>query len=680
MADRPDSGWLRNSFLLPAVGNSVTARDYGRRVFNPGIVKFADTTLGGNSSINPLPQFTRHADLNERRVSDAGRGMGRYYSEVYDDSQIHVYMRMGVPSFTSMTSFLGNYYNSDAARLARSGRGTYDLMYSIAKAAGSIVTLRLMPIIFLFQALDFLMENQTTKFYFSKPAMFTYWNAVSSILNTLASNMGFVAGMELTEQQQDPKSNKVNSEEWNRLLPDIYNSNGSIDIFKVSTRYQRLARHRFNELQTIMVKRGIATPADQIKAIREKFLERGMYETPKGHFNSFDDYAQSFFGTSAYSTTPTDTNFTMPPEIQNGTEEEQKAWAASAVRASAETALTSDPSDQMSDLIGTADSGRNAGFFNFMQAEMEDGAQFISFRVDNPGTSSESFSNSTKESELANTMNSASNAMRSARFNLADGKFVGGIVGSVTGTIVDAVMGLAEGALASVSMSGIGQLAGNALVDIPKYWESSSSQLTRMNFTMQLRSPSGNDLARFQNLMVPLAMILATGLPRSTGFQSYTQPFLVELYCKGRCQTRLGLIDSISITRGTGNVGYTIDGKPLGIDITFSVVDLSSIMHMPINSGFQWTDILSPGQAISKHIFAQDNTFTDYLSVLGSLGLTEQVYVLSRLKRNIYSTMLKFDQWTSPAHFASWLSSGASILGFHPGRLASALFMPTERI
>lgn len=680
MSNRPDRGWLRNSFLLPAVGNTVTARDYGRRVFNPGIVKFTDTTLGGNSSINPLPQFTRYADPNERRVSDAGRGMGRYYSEVYDDAQVNVYMRMGVPSFTSMTSFLGNYYNSDAARLARTGRGAYDIAYNMAKIAGSIVTLRLMPIIFVFQAIDFLMENQTTKFYYSKPAMFTYWNAVSSILNTIASNMGFVAGMELTEQTRNPTENKINPEEWNRLLPDIYNSNGSIDIFKVSTRYQRLARHRFNELQTIMVNRGFDTPAKQIQEIRNKFLERGMYETPKGNFNTFDDYAKAFFGTNAYSTDVIETKYEMPPEIQNGSEEEQKAWAASAVRAAAETTLTSDPSDQMSDLIGTAESGKNTSFSDLMQAEMEDGAQFISFRVDNPGNSSESFSNSAKESELANAMNSASNAMRSARFNLADGKFIGGIVGSITGTIVDTVMGLAEGALASVSMSGIGQLAGNALVDIPKYWDSSSSQMTRMNFTMQLRSPSGNDLARFQNLMVPLAMILATALPRSTGFQSYTQPFLVELFCKGRCQTRLGLVDSISITRGTGNVGFTTDGKPLGIDVSFSVLDLSSVMHMPINSGFQWTDILQPGQAISKHIFAQDNAFTDYMSVLGSLGLTEQVYVLSRLRRNIYSTMLKFDQWTSPAHFASWLSSGASILGFHPGRLASALFLPVERI
>lgn len=677
MANRPDSSWLRHSFLLPTQGNTVTELDYNRRVFNPGITKFSDTTLGGNESINPLPQFTRWADLNERRVADAGRGMGRYYSEVYDDSQVNVHMRMGVPAFTPMTSFLGNYYNSDAARLARTGRGVYDVAYNVARVAGSVVTLRLMPVLFIFQALDFLAENHNTKFYSSKPAMFTYWNAVSSILNTIASNMGFVAGMELTEQQAQGEKPRGNPEEFKRLLPDVYNSNGSIDIFKVSTRYQRLAGQRYDELSKILV--GNSDPQAQVTAIKQLYLNKAMYQTPVGNFRDFEDYATNFFNTSAYRTNAEETRVDTPMEIVGTSAEEKKAAQQAALADAAKASLTTDVSEQMDSIITAGGSGKDASFAKFFEAEMRDGAQFVTFRVDNPGSISESFSNSTKESELAGMMNSASNAMRSARFNLADGSLTGGLTGAVVGTIVDAVMGFAEGALASVSMSGIGQLAGNALVDIPKYWESSSAQLPRVSFTMELRSPSGNDLARFQNLIVPLAMILATGLPRSTGFESYTQPFLVELFCKGRCQTRLGLIDSISITRGTGNVGFTKEGKPLGIDVTFSVVDLSSVMHMPISAGFQWTDFLNPQQAISKHVFSQDNVFTDYMATIAGLGLTEQVYSLRRLKRNIFRTMLNFESWSSPAHFASWLSNSFSILGVQPGRLASAFFMPTER-
>lgn len=677
MANRPDSSWLRHSFLLPTQGNTVSELDYNRRVFNPGITKFSDTTLGGNEAINPLPQFTRWADVNERRVADTGRGMGRYYSEVYDDSQVNVHMRMGVPAFTPMTSFLGNYYNSDAARLARTGRGVYDIAYNVGRVVGSVVTLRLMPVLFIFQTLDFLMENHNTKFYSSKPAMFTYWNAVSSILNTIASNMGFIAGMGLTEQKSKPEDGQIPTEEFKRLLPDVYNSNGSIDIFKVSTRYQRLADKRYSKLSETITEANDSQ--DQVKRVRELFLNREMYEIPAGEFNTFDDYATAFFNTSAYRVNPEQVQSQTPIEVMGQSDEEKKAAASASLQSAAQASLSTDVSEQMDSLITAGGSGVDAGFSDFLKAEMRDGAQFVTFRVDNPGSISESFSNSTKESELAGMMNSASNAMRSARFNLADGSLVGGITGALVGTIVDSVMGFAEGALASVSMSGIGQLAGNALVDIPKYWESSSAQLPRVSFTMELRSPSGNDLARFQNLIVPLAMILACALPRSTGFQSYTQPFLVELFCKGRCQTRLGLIDSISITRGTGNVGFTKDGKPLGIDVTFSVVDLSSVMHMPINSSFAWTDLLNPQQAISKHVFSQDNVFTDYMATIAALGLTEQVYSLRRLKRNIFRTMLNFEQWSSPAHFSSWLSNSFSILGVQPGRIASAFFMPTER-
>ena len=55
--------------------------------------------------------------------------------------------------------------------------------------------------------------------------------------------------------------------------------------------------------------------------------------------------------------------------------------------------------------------------------------------------------------------------------------------------------------------------------------------------------------------MVPLSMLLAGALPKSTGKHSYDAPFLVEIYDKGKAQTRLGIIDSISITRGVGRLG-----------------------------------------------------------------------------------------------------------------------------
>ena len=68
-------------------------------------------------------------------------------------------------------------------------------------------------------------------------------------------------------------------------------------------------------------------------------------------------------------------------------------------------------------------------------------------------------------------------------------------------------------------------------------------------------------------------MLLAGILPLSTGKASYTSPFLCQLYDRGRLQIRLGMIESLSITRGTTNLAFDKHGQALGIDVTFSVVE-----------------------------------------------------------------------------------------------------------
>ena len=152
-------------------------------------------------------------------------------------------------------------------------------------------------------------------------------------------------------------------------------------------------------------------------------------------------------------------------------------------------------------------------------------------------------------------------------------------------------------------------------------------------------------MSMFQNIYVPLAMLLAGALPLSTGKQSYTSPFLVEVHSKGRISCRLGLIESMSITRGVGNLAWTDNDEPLGIDVSFTIADLSTIMHMPINPGQStlqniaegagswsnrcfiwrcgWRRVLSALAFTDSRNFDEDNTFTDYMSVLGSLGIDD---------------------------------------------------------
>lgn len=307
----------------------------------------------------------------------------------------------------------------------------------------------------------------------------------------------------------------------------------------------------------------------------------------------------------------------------------------------------------------------------FLEAERHDGAGWITFRVDYGGSVAESFSNSARESDIASTVNSASNTAKSSRFTFMDGNFTDGMLGNIVGAAQSIINGTLEG----LNMSGLAVFAGAAFVDIPKHWDSSSCSLPRSDYTIELRSPYGNTLSRFQNLIVPLCMLLAGTLPLSTGPASFTSPFLCEMYAQGRSQIRLGIIDSLSITRGVGNCGFTKNNEPLGIDISFSVLDLSSIMHMPITPGNSPLDIITNlGRDTAARLIAEDSIFNDYMSVLSSLNMAEQVYVSDKFKRNWNKLSADWNEWFSVAHTANW-AIGATT----PGKILAAFARGTTR-
>jgi len=318
-------------------------------------------------------------------------------------------------------------------------------------------------------------------------------------------------------------------------------------------------------------------------------------------------------------------------------------------------ATGADGDKEKNDPIGAWESG----FFDHLSSELSDGSQWITLKVLPERTVSESFNNSTGESDIQSKINGMSSSAASARFSTLDGNLGEGIVASaiegLIGGAKDVVAGVADG----VGLSGIAALGGSAFVDIPEHWQSSTADLPSASYTLELRAPYGNKMSIFTNLYVPLAMLLAGALPRSAGKQSYTSPFILELFSKGRNQTRLGIIDSISITRGAGNIGWSVDTLPLGIDVTFSVKDLSSVMHMPLST--------------STGIFDDDSAFTDYMAVLGSLGLAEQFYPIQKLKRNWVTAAQEFEKYTSPAFYAQ--QAAASL----PGRVLSAAYRSTGR-
>lgn len=695
-----DRHWVRNAFLVTQ--EQLSAVDQENRYFTSVSLNFTDTTPGGNLAINPLPQFTRFTDPNalvslgsnirsssqDRYSAYLGsKGMGRYYGEAFDQNQQIIYMRFGVPAFNSMTQFFTGFYNTSAGTLARTGRGT-SIFYSIGKAAGFVVSIlswKLLAVHLLGVGLRFAMGKPSSKFYYLKPTMPLYWNAVNSIVNQIAVNRGIVPRIGGTGQSALNNNYEFSQEETaniHSLLKDVFKKEGGVDVMALATRAQRLAIRRqkimsriFEESTNMNLRRTMDDLSKQVQI--------GMNQQLVDNRPSHSEYLSKWFQAAQSQPKPT-----------------------------SET-----PSDSATVESYLSQNADNVGFGEFLEAEFDDGAAFASFRVNYTGSQNESFSNSVGESELANKINSMSSSSRSTTFDFAGGNLsdnpIAKVVGAAMGAVKDTLAGIADGTV----LSGLAALGGAAFVDIPKHWQSSTANLARSNYTVTLESPYGNPVSQLVNIYIPLAMLLAGVLPISTGKQSYTSPFILELYDQGRCQTRLGIIDSLSITRGVGNLGFNTQGHAMAIEINFSVIDLSNIVHMPIVSGFSLDGMqtgLSAGtvggavaggavggvlgaaggavvggavgvaggvasdavknvvQSINQ-IFDEDSLYSDYLAVLSGMSLSEQIYQLKKFKRNLTKTLADWDNWTSAANFASF--AGDSV----PGRLASIFYKGVVR-
>ena len=308
---------------------------------------------------------------------------------------------------------------------------------------------------------------------------------------------------------------------------------------------------------------------------------------------------------------------------------------------------------------------------------------FATFRVDADGSIGESFSNSVGQPEIASKINSMASSSRSTQFNFAGGNVSDGVVGKMIGGIIGGVQDVVSGVASGLNASGLAALAGAAFVDIPNTWQSSTAQLPRMNYSITLTSAYGNKISQLLNIYLPLSMLLAGVLPLSTGKQSYTSPFLLELYDRGRAQTKLGIIDSMSITRGVSNLAFDNSGNAMAIKVDFSVLDLSSIIHMPVTRGFglQNAALSAVGGVVGgaagaaagavlglSEVFNDDTAFTDYMAVLGSLSLNEQIYTFDRLKLALTRQMVSMETWASKANMAMWAVDG------NIGRLVSAFY------
>lgn len=664
-----DKEWIKQAFILSNDGKHsfLDDIDVKNRYYNTAYLKWTDSSLGGNICINPLPQFTRYADIREPglrvnakettlQMQPGDLGMGNYYSEAIDDNMQVIHMRFGVPSYNSLFQFFTGFYNSSASTLARTGRFDSTLVDGILKAGKEIVTFAVLPLAIVPMAIGlighaarFFMKWPASKFYYLKPTMEAYWTAVNNMMEQIGVNKG-VSTFSPGYQQETVigTTQKINTQQTSVLstmFPDkLFTSDGRIDVYAIASRSKRMQMRQDYALRQQLSQSSQAGDGGWFGRVKKVMNEQGggLTQTRETESFSLETYLQRFLDVGILSG--------ISELFSGNVEKDIKEPETS--------------TDKNNDLSKTpfAPKASAAGVADYFLATAADGNQWVSFRVNNSGPAQESFSNSTGKSSLAEKINSFSSTARDLHMNFAGGNIDSLGITETIKTGVEAILGTVAGAL---HIDGLAVAAGAAFVDIPDHWTESTATLNKTTYSFTLVSPYGNIISQTLYLYLPLCCLLAGALPLATGKQSHTSPFLCELYDRGRRTTRLGIIDSVTISRGNTNLGFNNDDHPMSIDVTFTVADLSSVVAMPILPGFS----LIPGAGL----FDPDSTYTDYLMTLSSMSLRDLTDRGPILNYQIARAKADFKSYGSAAKIGQDLANLPGV------GMLSALMRGTER-
>ena len=216
--------------------------------------------------------------------------------------------------------------------------------------------------------------------------------------------------------------------------------------------------------------------------------------------------------------------------------------------------------------------------------------EYVAFYVDSASQTNETLSNTTTESQLASKVNSFA----------ATGREISFLLGATTGTEFANSYGsqeLIDQAMATIQDISSQYLNGNKLFEdigknfatiacggkliFPEIW-SDSDFSNSYDINIKLRTPDGDKLSWFLNIYVPLAHLICLTAPREasdSGPNGYVTPFLVRGFYKGLFNCDMGIITSLSITRGREKA-WTLDGLPTEVDVSLELKDLYKMLSI----------------------------------------------------------------------------------------------------
>lgn len=610
-----------------------------------------DTSLGGNDAINCYWSYNEDDDIvhpqtayNRSVADNTGcklQGMGRVYSENINRYQQILFMNFGLPVYKgSIMSMFGG--SSARARLINKGN-------TISASAGNLVgtifsvalAIPLLPLYGLMALTDLFNDYPVSKYFEHRTAMPLYYKFCNILIGHMAVNLGLYRATEdaLKDLKQmghnlwagvktvtsfgtipynPEKAEDVNKKKSdNSLLPTakyLYDKTnvGVPAILRngpdmLAIMYERSRRLRlFNKI----LQNDPSMSEDRFRttdATLKDWIDNSQVPHEQEYMDTITMIQQYQHQVSKLKADDATKNKSKISELESKVAELQKKIEGYKNEAAGYNGALSrwGKGQTWSNLFGMMD---NSGL------QLID---YIGFRVEKSTGVSETVSNTTGPMEIAGQINGM------AQQSMNRDSSIMGSFRNMTG--VKQVWDFAEGFISNIADTlGAGNafnvVCGNGFSDIPERWQSSSFSRS-YSVELQLRARYGDPVSWLQSVGIPLACILAGGMPRGIGGSMYTSPFLVRCYCKGMFSIPTGIIESISMTRGGSEFGWTVSRLPLAIDVNITLKDLSPILYIGIDNDM-------------------NASMDEYMSTLTGLGLYERTFIFTRWMRRMNRALL----------------------------------------
>ena len=238
---------------------------------------------------------------------------------------------------------------------------------------------------------------------------------------------------------------------------------------------------------------------------------------------------------------------------------------------------------------------------------------YIPFYIDPSISGNESASNSTNETTVSQKLREVHSQMNEYGFLLNSASAgtvfenLGDKADSLWGSLTEGISGFGNfGNIMGKFFDGAKQVITGENIVIPKIYDSSEYGKS-YNVTVHLRTPYGDKLSVFMDIIVPMLHLMALALPKQSTANTYGSPFLIKMYIPGTTTCNLGIISSIQISKNPDGEAWSVDGLPTAVDVELTIEDLYSSLYMS-----------STTQPV---LFAQNSSLIEYLGTISGMNL-----------------------------------------------------------